>query len=177
MDDTTRLARSAATGDRAALSAFVRRTQPEVWRLCAHLADRDEADDLTQETFERALRSLPSFRADSSARTWLLQIARNTCADHLRRRGRRRRLVDRLGRGSGDDGLSPARTGEVDLDDSLTRLEPDRRAAFVLTQVLGLSYAAAADVCGCPIGTIRSRVARAREDLVAGLADGAASTG
>jgi RNA polymerase sigma-70 factor (ECF subfamily) len=53
----------------------------------------------------------------------------------------------------------------------VTALDPDRRAAFVLTQLLDLSYAEAADVCECPVGTIRSRVARAREDLVAALAD------
>ncbi|MBO0851703.1 MAG: hypothetical protein J2P20_19740 [Pseudonocardia sp.] len=53
----------------------------------------------------------------------------------------------------------------------LDRLDPDRRLAFLLTQLLGLSYLEAAQVCGCPVGTIRSRVARARDDLVAQLAD------
>jgi RNA polymerase sigma-70 factor (ECF subfamily) len=56
-------------------------------------------------------------------------------------------------------------------------LAPDRRDAFVLTQLVGLSYPEAAEVCGCPVGTIRSRVARAREDLVTGLADRGDRTG
>ena len=62
--------------------------------------------------------------------------------------------------------MRPSASGEVDLRLLLAGLDDDRRQAFVLTQVLGLSYAETADACGCPIGTIRSRVARAREDLL-----------
>jgi len=173
VDELTRLALEARAGDRAALEAFVRRAQPDVWRLCAHLGGRDEADDLTQEAFVRAIGALPAFRAESSARTWLLVIARRTCADGVRRAVRRRRLLDRLGRSAAaepDAASADARTaGEAiagDLDGLVARLDADRRAAFVLTQVLGLSYHEAAEVCGCPVGTIRSRVARARADLV-----------
>ena len=85
VDDLTALARAAAEGDRVATTAFVRRTQPEVWRVCARLGDRDAADDLTQEVYLRALPALARFRGDASARTWLLQIARHVCADHVRR--------------------------------------------------------------------------------------------
>jgi RNA polymerase sigma-70 factor (ECF subfamily) len=78
-----------------------------------------------------------------------------------------------------DDGRHAAHRGRahsgaheaVLLRALVTALDPDRRDAFVLTQVLDLSYAEAADVCGCPVGTIRSRVARAREDLAAALDD------
>ena len=70
---------------------------------------------------------------------------------------------------STDAGATAERTGELDLDDLIARLDRDRREAFVLTQVAGLSYAEAAMVCEVPIGTIRSRVARARADLVEGL--------
>lgn len=170
MDDLTRLAVGAGAGDRVAAAAFVRRTQPEVWRLCARLGDRAAADDLTQEVFLRALPALARFRGDSSARTWLLQIARHVCADHVRRRRRRRTLVDRLVQryDRREDLMEPA-TGAFDLDDAVAALDVDRRAAFVLTQVVGLSYAEAADVCEVPIGTIRSRVARARADLVTAL--------
>lgn len=167
MDDLTQHAVRAAHGDEVAIEAFVRCAQTEVWRLCAALGGRDHADDLTQETFLRALRSLPRYRADASARTWLLTIARNTCADHVRRSVRRGRLVARLTQAAATDPVvheGPALAH--DLDSAVGSLEPDRRAAFVLTQVLGLGYAEAADVCGCPVGTIRSRVARAREDLV-----------
>ena len=69
-------------------------------------------------------------------------------------------------------GQPPAEPGaQAVADELLAALEPDRRAAFVLTQMLGCSYAEAAAVCDCPVGTIRSRVARAREDLDAMLAD------
>lgn len=163
VDDLTRLALDAGRGDRTAMAAFVARTQADVWRLCAHLAGHDHADDLTQDTYLRALRSLSSFEARSSARTWLLSIARRACADWVRRRVRRRRLLERVRPAPeahpGDEGL-------VELGAMLAHMEAGRREAFVLTQLLGLSYAEAADVCGCPVGTIRSRVARAREELV-----------
>jgi RNA polymerase sigma-70 factor (ECF subfamily) len=165
VDDLTMLARSAAAGDQVALAAFVRRSQPEVWRLCARLGDRATADDLTQEVYLRAIPALARFRGDASARTWLLQIARHVCADDVRRRTRTRvrfsRLVQRF---EGDVEADP--TGERDLDELIARLDPARREAFVLTQVTGLSYGEAAEVCDVPIGTIRSRVARARADLV-----------
>lgn len=169
MDELTQMALAAAGGDRVALTAFVRRTQPEVWRVCARLGDRDAADDLTQEVFLRALPALARFRGDASARTWLLQIARHVCADHVRRATRSRRLLDRL-IGSGDPVASvPSAAGEVDLDDAIAALDSDRRVAFVLTQITGLSYAEAAESCEVPVGTIRSRVARARADLLDAL--------
>jgi RNA polymerase sigma-70 factor (ECF subfamily) len=180
VDDLTALALAAADGDRVALAAFVRRTQPEVWRVCARLGDREVADDLTQEVYLRALPALARFRGDSSARTWLLQIARHVCADDVRRRTRRRALVDRLRqRHDRLDDQVAARTGEIELDEAVAALAPERREAFVLTQVAGLSYAEAGEVCGVPIGTIRSRVARARADLLDLLTDDVAdgSTG
>jgi RNA polymerase sigma-70 factor, ECF subfamily len=174
VDDLTALAMAAAEGDRVAMTAFVRRTQPEVWRVCARLGDRVDADDLTQEVYLRALPALARFRGEASARTWLLQIARHVCADHVRRRTRRRALTDRLGQRTSEEDLVDApRTGELDLEDAIHALAPERREAFVLTQVAGLSYAEAAEVCGVPIGTIRSRVARARADLLDAIADDA----
>ena len=165
MDDLTRLLLDAGEGDRLALHALIRRTQADVWRFCAHLVDRQAADDLTQDTYVRAMGSMHRFRGDASARTWLLSIARRACADEIRRRQRRRpweRLTDEV-----PDRATPDATGLSDLEDLLTVLDPDRRAAFVLTQRLGLSYAEAAEALEVPIGTVRSRVARAREDLVA----------
>ena len=172
MDDLTALAQAAATGDRVATTAFVRRTQPEVWRVCARLGSRAEADDLTQEVYLRALPALARFRGDASARTWLLQIARHVCVDHVRRSTRRRALRDRIAqRTVAADLVEAPRTGELDLDDAIEHLSADRRDAFVLTQVAGLSYAEAAEVCEVPVGTIRSRVARARSDLLQALTD------
>ncbi|HEX2575109.1 MAG TPA: sigma-70 family RNA polymerase sigma factor, partial [Aquihabitans sp.] len=132
--------------------------------LAAHLVDRGAADDLTQEVYERAIKGLASFRGESSARTWLLAIARRTCIDTIRRRTRTRVRDGRLRDLAVDRSLDRA-DHRVELEDLLAGLDPDRRSAFVLTQLLGYSYAEAADVCGCPVGTIRSRVARARGDL------------
>ena len=164
MDHLTSLALAAGGGDREALACFVRETQADVWRLVAHLVDRNDADDLTQEVYERAMRGLPAFRAESSARTWLLSIARRTCVDAIRRRGRIRVRDERLRVLAAD---VPASIGQAaELEEALAGLDPDRRTAFVLTQLLGYSYAEAAEVCACPVGTIRSRVARARADLI-----------
>jgi RNA polymerase sigma-70 factor, ECF subfamily len=165
MDDLTVLALAAGTGDRVALASFVRRTQADVWRFCAHVNGRAEADDLTQETFLRAIPALARFEGRSSARAWLLSIARRTCADSVRRTVRRRRLSEQIVHEHEPD-HQPAASGEVDLWLLLAKLEEGRRHAFVLTQVIGLSYAQAADACACPVGTIRSRVARAREDVM-----------
>ncbi|MDP8976821.1 MAG: sigma-70 family RNA polymerase sigma factor [Actinomycetota bacterium] len=162
MDELTALALAARDGDRVALAAFVRRAQPDVWRLVAHLAGRDLAEDLAQETFLRALRALPAYRGDAAARTWLLSIARRTAVDAIRGAERRRRLLSRL-RPAPD---APEAGQSAAVEQLLSLLHPDRRAAFVLTQLLGLTYAEAAVVCGCEIGTIRSRVARARHHLI-----------
>lgn len=159
MDELTRLAIEAGQGDRVALSAFVRRTQPEVWRLCRHLVGEAAADDVTQDTYLRALPSLSGFRAESSARTWLLGIARRAAADAIRRERRRRRLTGRRAV------HGPDHAGGIAVEALLAPLEPERREAFVLTQLLGLSYAEAAEVAGVAVGTIRSRVGRARAEL------------
>lgn len=158
----------ARDGDEVARSAFVSRTIDDVWRYCAHLLDPSRADDATQATYLRALRSLHAFRGDSSPRTWLLGVARNTCLDERRASARRRRLLDRVAeRAATDAGTSDGDLAAVEGDELLARLEPDRREAFVLTQLLGFSYDEAATTLGCPIGTVRSRVARARRDLLA----------
>jgi RNA polymerase sigma-70 factor, ECF subfamily len=166
------LAARAAGGDPAAQAALIRATQADVWRLCAHLADRQVAEDLTQETYLRALPALAGFEGRSSLRTWLLVIARRVCADHLRSRKRRGLVLVGTDTDLGElvrDVPADEVGGTVAAQDVLDRLEPERREAFVLTQLIGLPYADAAEVVGCPIGTIRSRVARARADLVEAL--------
>jgi RNA polymerase sigma-70 factor, ECF subfamily len=172
VDELERLAGDAVAGDPLAAAALVRATQTDVWRLCAHLGDRDSADDLTQETYLRAFGSLHRFEGRSSLRTWLLTIARRVCADAVRSRRRRRLTLVRddvdLENLASDDGADRVAEGSA-VSDLLARLEPDRREAFVLTQFLGLPYAEAAEVAGCPVGTIRSRVARARADLIEAL--------
>ena len=163
MTDDEQMLRAAIAGDRTALAAFVRETQDHVWRYCAYLGRGSDVGDLVQETYVRALRALPRFEGRSSARTWLLAIARRVCADSIRA-ARRRRSIESLWR---RDHPVEDPSGVVDAGLLVQTLAPERREAFVLTQLVGLSYAEAAEVCGVPVGTIRSRIARAREDLQA----------
>ncbi|MGW2228808.1 sigma-70 family RNA polymerase sigma factor [Streptomyces formicae] len=167
-DLITQWALAARGGDAEAFERFVRATRRDVWRFVAHLSgDLHGADDLTQETYLRALTSLPGYAARSGARTWLLAIARRTVADRFRRAAARPRIAD-----TGDwqaaaeraqpRGLPGFEEG-VALLDLLSGLDAPRREAFVLTQLAGLPYADAAAAVGCPVGTVRSRVARARE--------------
>ncbi len=96
MDDHLRaLVDAAREGDNVAVRELVRQTQPVIWRLCNVLGSPGEEDDLVQDTYLRAFRSLPSYRGDAPITAWLLSIARRVCADHVRvrvraRRGRRR---------------------------------------------------------------------------------------
>jgi RNA polymerase sigma-70 factor (ECF subfamily) len=167
----TELALSAARGNSRALESFIKATQQDVWRFVAYLSDTGNADDLTQETFLRAIGAIERFSGRSSARTWLLSIARRVVADHIRHLQSRPRAAlgadpehvvrgDRHARGFED---------LVEVTAMIATLNAEQREALLLTQLLGLPYADAAAVCGCPVGTIRSRVARARDAL---LADG-----
>jgi RNA polymerase sigma-70 factor, ECF subfamily len=175
-EDLTRVVRAAAGGDPGALAELVQKTQGDVWRYIAHLAGVQNADDLTQETYLRALRSLPTFGHRAPVRVWLLAIARHVVATHFDQQAREQRRRQKYAAQPvtspcGDPGEALA------LRNLVESLAKENRDAFVLTQVLGLPYADAAAVCGCPIGTIRSRVARARSQLIAGytaaIADGA----
>lgn len=155
------LLRRAAEGDTVALGRLVESTTPDVWRLCTSLGSSGEIDDLVQETYLRMIRAIPAFRGDSPVRVWLLAIARNVCADHVRRRERQRRLVSKLT----ERLVSESAPAPTEPNQWLDGLSAERREAFVLTQVLDLSYEDAAEIAGCPVGTIRSRLYRAREDL------------
>ena len=170
MDQLTRLLLDAQRGDRDALERFVAATQHDVLGLCRYLGDRDNAEDLAQETYERAFAALHRFRATGPAKHWLLTIARRTCADATRRRIRGRRKQLRVATMAHDDGRdAPSVSEAAELDELLFTLDPDRRAAFVLTQINGLRYEEAAELLGVPIGTVRSRVARARDELVGAI--------
>jgi len=176
--DLEAAAARAATGDGLAFAALVRATQGDVRRACAALVDADSADDLAQETYIRAHRALPTYTGAAPVRVWLLGIARNVCRNEIRSRTRRRRAYRRLT----PPAVVPSPAGAVDLWQCVATLTVERREAFVLTQLLGFSYEETAAACGCPTGTIRSRVARARDDLRAmvsateGARPGAAAT-
>ncbi|SFE13415.1 RNA polymerase sigma-70 factor, ECF subfamily [Actinopolyspora alba] len=171
MDDQelTRCALAAKRGDTDAATRFVHGTQRQVWQLLRHLADAHVAEDLTQECYLRAFRSLSTYRGRSSARTWLLSIARRVAADHIRHRDRRPRTADIDDWQLAAERVQPRSLSIPEgyaLRSALETLDERRREAFVLTQLVGLSYEETAEVAGCRTGTIRSRVARARADLI-----------
>lgn len=172
-DRVTDLAIAGGRGDRHALGEWVRATQADVWRFLAHLTDVRRADDLTQETYLRAFSSLHRFAGRSSSHTWLLSIARRVVVDQIRSAAARPRISAHVDwEPVAEQRAGTAWRGQAGFEDLvelkllLDGLDPDRHEILVLTQVLGLSYQEAAEVCGCPIGTVRSRVARAREDLL-----------
>ncbi|WP_405982462.1 sigma-70 family RNA polymerase sigma factor [Streptomyces sp. NBC_00158] len=174
--EVTRLALAARDGDPAKADRLVRALHRDVWRYVAYLsADAQAADDLTQDVFLRALAALPRFEGRSSARTWILSIARRTVVDSVRRAAARPRLSDRddwqaAAERSQPHGL-PGFDDGIALAELLAAVPAERREAFVLTQLVGLPYAEAAVAAGCPIGTVRSRVARARTTLMGLLED------
>ncbi|WP_245831579.1 RNA polymerase sigma factor SigC [Mycobacterium terramassiliense] len=165
----TELALAAARGNERALEAFIKATQQDVWRFVTYLSDAGTADDLTQETFLRAIGAIERFSGRSSARTWLLAIARRVVADHIRHAQSRPRTAAGADPDHFLSGDRHARGFEdlVEVTALIANLTTEQREALLLTQLLGLPYADAAAVCGCPVGTIRSRVARARDALLA----------
>jgi RNA polymerase sigma-70 factor, ECF subfamily len=165
----TELALAAARGNARALEAFIKATQQDVWRFVTYLSDAGSADDLTQETFLRAIGAIQRFSGRSSARTWLLAIARRVVADHIRHAQSRPRTAPGADpeRALKSDRHSRGFEDLVEVTTMIAGLAPEQREALLLTQLLGLPYADAAEVCGCPVGTIRSRVARARDALLA----------
>ncbi|WP_405527648.1 sigma-70 family RNA polymerase sigma factor [Streptomyces avidinii] len=172
----TRLALDARDGDPVKTDRFVRALHRDVWRYVAYLsADTQAADDLTQDVFLRALASLHRFEGRSSARTWLLSIARRTVVDSLRHAAARPRLSDRCDWQTAAEQTQPYDVpgfeDGIALAELLALIPSERREALILTQLLGLSYAEAATAVDCPIGTVRSRVARARTSLIALLTD------
>jgi RNA polymerase sigma-70 factor (ECF subfamily) len=167
----TELALAAARGNERALEAFIKATQQDVWRFVTYLSDAGTADDLTQETFLRAIGAIERFSGRSSARTWLLAIARRVVADHIRHVQSRPRAAAGADPDHFLSGDRHARGFEdlVEVTALIANLTTEQREALLLTQLLGLPYADAAAVCGCPVGTIRSRVARARDALLADM--------
>ncbi|MFC9689366.1 sigma-70 family RNA polymerase sigma factor [Kribbella sp. NPDC056951] len=168
-ETTTHLALAARAGDLVALDNFIRALHLDVRRYVSYLsADPQSADDLTQETFLRALKSLHRFEARSSARTWLLSIARRTVADDLRHQASRPKISDHDWQHAAEQAQPrnlPGFDDGIALTDLLDKLPTDRREVFVLTQLAGFPYEDAATHLGCPTGTVRSRVARARMTL------------
>ncbi|WP_439945459.1 sigma-70 family RNA polymerase sigma factor [Streptomyces sp. BBFR109] len=166
----TAWALAARGGDPDAADHFVRALHGDVLRYVTYLSgDPQAAHDLTQDTFVRAFGSLHRYEGRASARTWLLAIARRAVADSVRRAATRPRTADAVDwrtavENSRPHGLPGFEEG-VALLDLVGNLSGERRVAFLLTQVVGLSYEEAAGRVGCPVGTVRSRVSRARAVL------------
>ncbi|GFH37487.1 sigma-70 family RNA polymerase sigma factor [Streptomyces pacificus] len=170
-ESITSWALAARAGDADAEERFVRALHRDVLRYVAYLCgDPQSADDLAQDTFLRALGSLHRFEGRSSARAWLLSIARRAVIDSYRYAAARPRLHDvpdwQLAVELAQPSDLPGFDEGVALLELLACLPRERREAFVLTQMLGLPYAEVAELSGCPVGTVRSRVARARATLV-----------
>jgi RNA polymerase sigma-70 factor, ECF subfamily len=159
------LIRAAAAGDLAAFERIVRLHQQQVWRFLRRLlGDGAAAEDVTQETFLRVYRRLPSFTFQSSFSTWLFQVARNAGIDELRARRRRSRLPAALTPAAGtSDGPAQAR---AELDAALATLPIELRETLLLVEVLGMRYHEAATVMRVPEGTVKSRMHAARRRLV-----------
>ncbi len=156
--------RRAQGRDLAAFEDIVRACQADVWRFARSLLhDRHLAEDVTQESFLRAYRFLPSFRGDSRFSTWLFRIVRNCAADAMRK-------IRPPGPGLGLAPLSDA-VARAEIDEALAGLAPSLREAFLLVEVFGLRYADAARVLDTREGTVKSRVHRARTALAAALTE------
>jgi RNA polymerase sigma-70 factor (ECF subfamily) len=177
-DPDRSLVEAAAAGDRDAFGALVVRYQSRIVNLArVMVGDAAEADDLAQDVFIRAYKAIGKFRGESAFRTWLHRVAINVIQSHLASRSRRWRLWGTARPRTDDehdrvaDVPSTAPSVEDDavrrqvIDRALASLPPDMRAAVMLRDVQGFEYAEIADILGVPIGTVESRIFRARQRL------------
>lgn len=160
-------------GDVAAFEALVRRHTRFVYaHALRFFGDSATAEDISQEVFVKVMRAIDSFDERSRFSTWLYRVTRNTCLDEVRAGNRRPAPVDPIGL----FGTTPDFSNEVVVNASIelaTRaLPPEDRDALSAVAVFGLSYQEAAQVLGVPVGTVKSRVFRARRALAATLGMG-----
>lgn len=166
-------------GDSTGFDLLVSKYQHKIVQLIRrYVQDPDEALDVAQEAFLKAYRALPNFRGDSAFYTWLYRIAINTAKNHLV--AVKRRPVDyefdpqdqeqyevqgRLKEGDTPEGL--ALSGEIreTIEKAVAELPEDLRTAIVLRELEGMSYEEIAAAMECPVGTVRSRIFRAREAI------------
>ena len=173
------LVRRVQAGDRRAFDLLVRKYQQRVANLVArYVRDPGEVLDVTQEAFIKAFRALPRFRGDSAFYTWLYRIAINTAKNHLVAQGRRPPGSD-LEADTAEQLDLGSRLRDVDTPEHLVLtdeiaatvrqaiedLPEDLRTAITLRELEGMSYEEIAQAMGCPIGTVRSRIFRARDAI------------
>jgi RNA polymerase sigma-70 factor (ECF subfamily) len=178
-DSDQQLVQRVQKGDKAAFDLLVRKYQHRVLKLVGRFVnDSAEAEDVAQEAFLKAYRALPAFRGDSAFYTWLYRIAINTAKNALV--ANRRRPVDfdldlqdpdQHDRQSmlkdSDTPVGVVLTDEIRevVERALEQLPEDLRTAIVLRELEGLSYEEIAEAMDCPVGTVRSRIFRAREAI------------
>ena len=174
------LVERAQRGDKQAFGLLVQKYQRKLGRLLARMIrDQSEVEDVVQEAFVKAYRALPNFRGDSAFYTWLYRIGINTAKNYLVAMGRRPQVVteieveDAENYDSGAE-LRTTDTPETELmskqvaqtvNDTVAALPEELRTAITLREIEGLSYEEIANLMGCPIGTVRSRIFRARETI------------
>ncbi|HEX7387243.1 MAG TPA: RNA polymerase sigma factor RpoE [Castellaniella sp.] len=171
-------------GDRRAFDLLVIKYQRKIMRLLSRMIhDPSEVEDVAQESFIKAYRALPQFRGESAFYTWLYRIAINTARNWQSASFRRPVTVTSLETDDGEtfdqiDGLSDESTPESVLasrevartvNEAIEALPEDLRTAIVLREIEGMSYEDIASTMQCPIGTVRSRIFRAREAIAARL--------
>lgn len=178
------LVERAQRGDKHAFELLVAKYQRRLGRLISRFVRNSaEAEDVTQDAFIKAYRALPSFRGDSAFYTWLYRIGINTAKNHLVAQGRRAPTSTPFDADEAEDFEDAALLHEVAtpenelmskqvvevVNSSLQELPDDLRTALTLREIEGLSYEEIAVVMDCPIGTVRSRIFRAREAIAANL--------
>ena len=177
-DTDQQLVQRAQRGDLRAFDLLVLKYQGRIAALVSrYVSDASEVKDVTQEAFIKAYRALGKFRGDSAFYTWLYRIAANAAKNHLVAKGRRpgadATIEDAEGYDEGGsllESASPealAMGGELAevVESALNALPDELKAALMLREFDGLSYDDIADVLGCPVGTVRSRIFRAREAI------------
>jgi RNA polymerase sigma-70 factor (ECF subfamily) len=173
--DTDLIARVLASDDRHAFGELVRQHQSAVRGFLRRLTGGDHAlaDDLAQETFVAGYRNLRKFRGGSAFSTWLLGIAYNRFRDTRRRHNETVEWTDTITSAPEIETRAPPASVAVDLQldlaAALARLSPDERSAIHLCYAEGLTHEEAAGVLGCPLGTVKTHLLRAKENLRAHL--------
>jgi RNA polymerase sigma-70 factor (ECF subfamily) len=178
-DNDQELVRRVQAGDQSAFNLLVLKYQHRVLKLVGRFVnDSAEAEDVAQEAFLKAYRALPSFRGDSAFYTWLYRIAINTAKNALV--AQRRRPVDfdldlqdpeqferqaRLKESDTPEGVLLTDEIREVVERAMEQLPDDLRTAIVLRELEGLSYEEIAEAMDCPVGTVRSRIFRAREAI------------
>lgn len=177
------LVRRVQAGDRSAFDLLVGKYQHRIMKLISRMvSNHAEVEDIAQEAFIKAYRALPNFRGDSAFYTWLYRIAVNAAKNYLVSRGRRPPGVDldvtdgeveqaglQLADFETPEGNAARDQLQAALSQALEELPEELRTALTLCELEGLSYEDIASVVDCPIGTVRSRIFRARQALDAKL--------